>query len=305
MVNLNYRGLMRSSSPTGGQLDRFRGGLLGIGMVPTALAIASQNTAQGTTGDHPDNLTGELTGELRKAADFAMVQTKLFTSQPNPLQQLSFHRSLSKKGERFTLLAAIPGLMRYHDSWERRWQQAISNGRINDVAIVHTLLLGDLLEVVLCGYECDAYSFACLEDRLTRCDLSIEQRRYYRSSLASISARQLPQVDASAGALSPFYLEGVSEGAALIGGAIGALSYPESYRTAVYLSAQYGVIAPVIAGLLSGCAGGYSSLPVLWQLADRLSFDEARSRSDPKFNYSEMMRIADSLFAQWAGVQSE
>lgn len=296
------------------RLDQFRGGVLGMGLAPVALAITPQRKTQNAAG---------LIGKRARAAAFALTQMRAFTSQVTDEGHFPY-QNFSKKDERFTLLAAVPTLMRYYDSWELRSQQVRSKGQMNEVAVAEALLLGDLLEIVLCGCQQDEYGnesdanakvkldgirlsgLTYWEDRLTRYDLPTEQQRYYRSGLARILSRYLPDVDAHAVSDAPSFLEGDS----LIGSAVCALHYPESYGLAVRLSAQYGVIAPVIAGLLSGCAGGYSSLPVLWQLADSLSTDEDRSSDEDHspdaqdFSCSEMMRVADDLFAQWAGVQN-
>ncbi len=193
------------------------------------------------------------------------------------------------------LRTAAPKLLRYHDSWERRWDWVRSTeafippkSSANSVAAVQVLILGDLLEMLLsCRYKLSGFTH--LAGRSMRYDLPTNQQRYYQETLAKISRGRLPLFSlSSASAHNTF------AGGAFVGGIVSALRQLESYGLSVQAAAGYGGIAPAIAGFLAGAAGGLSSLPVLWQIRDGLG-----RGNDVKG--SEVIAIADNLFAQWAG----
>jgi hypothetical protein len=202
------------------------------------------------------------------------------------------------------LTAAVPKLLRYFDSWERRRDWFLSVTAANKsvwssepIAWVQVLMLGDFLEGVLSGSN-DAGNSAGLNaeltrlrQRLTHYDLTTSQHQYYLETLAALGS-----VGQSSNS-SPF-----------AGAILSALHYPESYGLAVQAAAAWGGIAPAIAGLLAGARGGQSCIPVLWllpdaPLPDAPLPDRPFSEGLGDMTSSAVIAIADQLFAQWAGMQ--
>jgi len=235
------------------------------------------------------------------------------------------------------LVAAVPGLLRNHDSWQRRWAWLGSN---TTDAIVPILVLGDVLEIVLCSHTpvgLDGVSldgllseFTRLQSGPTRYDLSSSHQRYYQRTLASISSgilsgglsnANLSDANLSDANLSDANLSDANLSDANLsdanfpqtafeGSVVNALRHPESCVLPVRLSAQMFVhnlgsggpvsalrVAPAIAGLVGGAMGSQSSLSVLWQV--RLGQDRA---NEENVSRSEIMAIADYLYTQWAGI---
>ncbi len=197
-------------------------------------------------------------------------------------------------------------LLRHHDAWVTRWQWIVS-AVPSCLTKVEALIVGDVLELVLCDSFCrcsgqcsafghsDGFSgFTHLENRLLRYDLPIEQQRYYRRVFANISA-----------CLSPVALLSVDWSPqrnqdAVIKGVLCGLQHPASYGLSVQMAVQFGEIATLIAGLLAGALCSQSALPVLWQLKHSATADD--SLADLAFKYIDVVAIADRLFNQWSGV---
>ena len=215
------------------------------------------------------------------------------------------------------LVAAVPGLLRNHDSWQRRWAWLGSN---TTDAIVPILVLGDVLEIVLCSHTpvgLDGVSldgllseFTRLQSGPTRYDLSSSHQRYYQRTLASISSGILSGGLSNANLSDANLSDANFPQTAFEGSVVNALRHPESCVLPVRLSAQMFVhnlgsggpvsalrVAPAIAGLVGGAMGSQSSLSVLWQV--RLGQDRA---NEENVSRSEIMAIADYLYTQWAGI---
>ena len=194
------------------------------------------------------------------------------------------------------LEVAAPQLLRYHDSWERRWDWVRSSAACmttqpfaNPLATVQILILGDLLEMLLSD-RAQLSGFTHLAGRSMRYDLPTEQQQYYRD-FAEILRDRLPLL-ALPSALAP----DTFTSDAFVGGLVSALMHLESYALSVQTAAEQGGIAPMIAGFLAGATGGVSSLPVLWQIRD------GRGHGDG-VKCSKVLAIADGLFADWSGIQ--
>ena len=194
------------------------------------------------------------------------------------------------------------GLLRHHDDWMRRWQW-ITSAAQSGLTVVEALIVGDVLEQVLCGLLDHRPTFGCidalgdrnrlddrlsglthLENRLLRYDLPAEQQRYYRKVFADISADILPHTGQDA----------------MTQGLLCGLQSPGSYGLSVQMAAQFGEVAILVAGLLSGAIGSQSALPVVWQLQYSATAED--SLADLAFQYLEVVAIADRLFNQWSGV---
>ena len=189
------------------------------------------------------------------------------------------------------LKAAVPKLLRYHDSWEQRWHWVRSSETFAPaksyahlVTTVQVLILGDFLEMVLCDRP-KLSGFTHLAGRSMRYDLPTEQQRYYQETLQETLAKS-----AFGSAPDTF------AGDAFVGGIASALRHVESYGLSVQMAAKHGGLAPAIAGFLAGARGGVSSLPVLWQMRDGLGREDG-------VKCSEVMAIADGLFNRWSGIQ--
>ena len=194
------------------------------------------------------------------------------------------------------LKVAAPQLLRYHDSWERRWAWVCSSEAgmtpprfTNPMATVQILILGDLLEMLLCDRP-KLSSFTHLAGRSMRYDLPTEQQRYYRERVTEISRDRSPSLTLPS-ALAPDAIAG----GAFVGGIVSALRHLESYVLSVQSAAEHGGIAPAITGFLAGATGGLSSLPVLWQTRDGQG-------CEGNVKCSKVMAIADSSFARWSGI---
>jgi hypothetical protein len=164
------------------------------------------------------------------------------------------------------LARAVPKLLRYHDSWERRRHWIFSAGAMPQartadddlIAQVQLLMLGDCLEMALQDSDTARLSdrfgkgfkdLAHFADRLKQYDLSAEQQQYSLETLADFSNGQ-PR--------------------AFAGAILSAWQYPESYGCSVQAAAEWGGMAPAIAGLIAGARGGQSAIPVLWQMGEAL-----------------------------------
>ena len=194
------------------------------------------------------------------------------------------------------LKVAAPKLLRYHDSGERRWGEICSSeafmttqGFVNPAATVQALILGDLLEVLLCDRP-ELSDFTHLAGRSMRYDLPTEQQQYYRN-FAEILRDRLSLLTLPSASMPSTFADD-----AFVGGLVSALRHLESYALSVQTAAEYDGIAPAIAGFLAGATGGVSSLPVLWQIRG------GRGRGG-ELNRSKVMAIADDLFADWSGIQ--
>jgi len=192
------------------------------------------------------------------------------------------------------------GLLRHHDDWETRWQWLVSVAEPFCLTRVQALIMGDLLERVLCDFsiarshqplvlnttKSEFSGFTYLENRLSRYDLPTEAQRYYQTTFTCVANGLLPEQGQDAFSI----------------GVLCGLQPSCSYGVAVQRAAQFGELATIVAGLLSGAMGAEVALPVLWQLSDRATASD-RAENLP-VNYLEVVAIANRLFNQWAGVLS-
>jgi hypothetical protein len=194
------------------------------------------------------------------------------------------------------LRAAVPKLLRYCDSWERRRDWVFSVSAAHDsvdsgelITWVQVLILGDFLEMVLFDFQSDfnpaefKAALTGLKRRLTHYHLTTSQHQYYLETLAELGSASAP-----------------SNSSAFAGAIVSALYYRESYGFCVQAAAAWGGIAPAIAGLLAGARGSQSCIPVLWLLTDEPLPGGSGDMSDMK--RSAIVAMADKLFAQWAGI---
>lgn len=191
------------------------------------------------------------------------------------------------------------GILRHHDHWETRWQWLMSAAEPSCLTPVQALIIGDLLERVLCNglperphqrlilnTKSGFSDFTYLENRLSRYDLPTEAQRYYQMAFTCVANALPPEQGQDA----------------FISGVLCGLRQLPSYGLAVQMAAQFGGVAVIVAGLLAGARGAEVALPVLWQLSDRATTSD-RAENLP-VNYLEVVAIADRLFNQWAGVLS-
>lgn len=241
--------------------DRFRGVLLGLWLAPTAVSAGPASASN-------------QTGLLAEAAAFSLLQTSAFLRRPHAFDLSRAQMGKSLYGGQSSLLASIPLLLRYCDRWERRlgWidAQRSTVARVlhqPEAAITHFLVLGDLLELLLCRPDSSpVVGLSQLQKRSVRYALSATEQRRYDKILAELSA----------GVATESFAE-----AALI-----ALLHPESYSLPVQIAASRKGIDPLVTAVVAGAMGGRASLPAHWQLSQRCS---------------EVVAIADDLFGQWAG----
>lgn len=291
---------------TGASLcDRFQGALLGISLLPTALS-----SMRSTDLDrHSVAYLGQ--SPLQQAINCSLTQTRSFISAPNnwtiDLVQL--------QNPAFLLPAYVPILLRYHDSWRRRFgrlmllQLQIDRLPVGDAAddwggaIAQILMLGDLIEAMSLDtlqLASQADWIAWLTDCAARYRIAPQIHLRYEGLLSALKRSDYATVDEP----QRSFLTGVTS----------ALAQPESYILAVRCLTEYASnrgarldsaaqtvtqstdqsieaiaftgSAAFVAGLLSGAFIGGSGLPALWQI--RLDADSRRD-------------LATELFRLWAG----
>lgn len=194
------------------------------------------------------------------------------------------------------------GLLRHHDSYERRRQWILSKEMLPEATsaaeplgttTVQALLLGDVLEAAMSSSLSAKLCQSPSPHGLSKYNLPIEQKRYYQRSWADMSARH-------SGIVPLPFNQNAAALDKVVKSVLCALHYSQSYGLAVKMAAQYGKSALLITGFLAGAMGSQAALPVLWQLKDRATVAHGSAHS--AFKYSEVVAIADRLFAQWAGV---
>lgn len=262
--------------------DRFQGALLGLWFVPTAVRSARF-------------LADDSANMLAEAVAFSIGQVNAFLQQPHSSSrvQIDIQTKSSPYKNEFLLLASIPGLLRYHDSWERRsqwirqisahlspaadasnWSLADPSPRTQAATIAQILILGDLLELLLGSHSRSPIALLNqLQAHAVPYVLSAPEQHHYEDILAKLLA------GVSTGSLNEYQ--------GFVGAALIALHHLESYSVSVQMAAGWGGMAPLVTGVLAGAGGGRASLPVLWQISPRCP---------------EIVAIADDLFSRWAGI---
>ena len=293
--------------------DRFQGALLGLSLLPTALSPIS--IGSNASSRHLESLLGP---PLLQALDCSFAQARSFISAPNTWM-VDLGRLQSPT---FLLPACVPVLLRYHDSWRRRfdrlmrlpWQIDLlpveDRSKDWDSAIAQLLMLGDLLEIINLDTsrllsQTDGTAWLAdgwLTDCAKRYQVVPQIHVRYEGLLSSLNLSALnPYIGYSTGdATQRLFLVGV----------MSALAHLESYVLAVQGLSGYSSIwaaalgnatqiddqsteaiasawlAAFVAGLLSGALSGRSGLPALWQMCP----DIDRHRA-----------LANELFSLWAG----
>ncbi len=240
--------------------DRFRGVLLGLWLAPTAVSAGP-------------TCASNQPGLLAEAAAFSLSQSSVFLRRPHAFDLPRTQMGKSLYGGQFSLLASIPLLLRYCDRWEWRlgWIEAqrstVARLHQPEAVITHFLVLGDLLELLLCKPDSSpVVGLSQLQKRSVLYALSAAEQRCYDKILAELLA----------GVATESFAEAV-----LI-----ALLHSESYSLPVQIAASRQGIDPLVTAVVAGATGGRVSLPAHWQLSQRCS---------------EVVAIADDLFGQWAG----
>ncbi len=309
--------------------DRFQGALLGISLLPTALSpirsvLGSTTWGAAALGSTALDCHTELDwrrSQLQQAVDCSLDQTRSFVFAPN-----SWTVDLAQlQNPAFLLPAYVPVLLRYHDSWRRRFDRLmLLKSQIDHLqqeemtvdgneAIAQLLMLGDLLEAIsldtsqlLSQSSSQLDWIARLADCATRYQRAPQIHVRYKQLLSFINVRLSPDVttctDYSMGndKIQQSFAVGLTR----------ALAHPESYILAVQGSSGYSAtctamadniaqsvaqsmekpssnwIADFLAGLLSGAFSGSRRLPTLWQI--RPGLDDSQE-------------LAARLFSLWAG----
>ena len=258
--------------------DRFQGALLGLWLVPRAVAESNR------TADEWENW----------AAAVAFGFEQILATPAEPLSPQSAQEGLTalSTGQTELLplwLTDIAELLRYHDSRERRWQRFATESQTSGSqtsgsqtsgsqapAEAQYLILGDLLEFALSGGAGSPVDYlAQLQMRSQPYALLSAPARHYRGILMEICTRlspdwRSPDVSQSIpGDLRTHDLTAaeLADHTAFIGGLLSALAYPESYCMSVQAAARDGGMAALAAGVLAGAISGRMALPVLWQMS--------------------------------------
>ncbi|WP_121967884.1 hypothetical protein [Leptolyngbya sp. BC1307] len=265
--------------------DRFQGALLGLWLVPRAIAESNR------TADEWENW----------AAAVAFGFEHILASPAEPLSPQSAQErpvtlSTGRPIQLPLWLTDIAELLRYHDSRERRWQRFATESQTYRAQTSGTqapaeaqyLILGDLLEFALSGCADSPVNYLVqLQMRSQPYELLSAPSRHYQGILTEMHAQlsqiwRLPAVSQSiSGNLYTHDLTAteLADHAAFIGGVLSALTHPESYCLSVQAAARYGGIAALAAGVLAGAISGRMALPVLWQMGLSAKSEQAPSPS--------------------------
>ncbi len=270
--------------------DRFQGALLGLWLVPRAIAESNR------TADEWENWAA--------AVAFGFEQILAAPAEPLSPQSAQERPVTLSTGRPIQLplwLTDIAELLRYHDSRERRWQRFASESQTSGAQISEAqisgaqapaeaqyLMLGDLLEFALSGCAGSPVDYLVqLQMRSQPYELLSAPSRHYQGILTEMRAQlsqiwRLPAVSQSiSGDLCAHDLTAteLADHAAFIGGVLSALIHPESYCLSVQAAARYGGIAALAAGVLAGAISGRMALPVLWQMGLAAKSEQAPSPS--------------------------
>lgn len=295
-------GLSRSVGRTvgAGELrDRFQGALLGTSLVPTALV----------SGRLSELLVARSL--LQQALDCSLAQTRSFVSAPNAWSI----DLVCLPSPAFLLPACVPVLLRYHDSWRRRFDRLVPLQLQIDClerdavagdwngAIAQILMLGDLLEAMSLNASqlaLQADWIAWLTDCAERYQIAPQIHIQYEGLLSAIKA----SAGYSADEIQRSFVVGVTSALTHLESYVLAIQCLSGYssnqaaglgnaaQSDVQMAAQatnaiaFDWTAAFVAGLLSGAFSGGSGLPALWQI--RPGIEGSRE-------------LANELFSLWAG----
>ena len=272
--------------------DRFQGALIGLALTPTVLSHSTFSHVQSDSSSlsaltraiaiatTPLNKRSAHSGSSTTDSSTTDSSTTLFTEAGNDLSSS------------FWLPASVPILLRYHDSWTRRFRRLLPLSAIDnltapfDKRFSQILLLGDLLEAMDEDLTISNWS-----SWLTDCSARYVRWPHLHAQYQSIlSALTLPL---SALLTVEKTIDESHRG--FIKGAASALTCPEGYALAVSSSAEppaeseSSVIweSVFVSGLLAGALQGRSAIPLLWQMQPSLI---------------ETTAAADHLFSLWTGI---
>lgn len=325
--------------------DRFQGALLGLWLAPQAVALSRAAAGSGETAL-------QITNAMAESVALGCMHIRHYIARPLADLRAGFGDTFYQVGShRPNLpcwLVSVPALLRYHDSWMRRYQWLASQSEALrilaecsdvpfQVATAEILLLGDLLEIVMCDRPSSLLDRVDeLHERAHRISLSASSRAvlspdivpdqglYYRDMWDDLFYRYRARYRAfSTLAVGPEEFSPRAFGSTLAGSALTAFSYPESYVMAVQMTIQTMMQLPMqqgetalVAGLVAGALQGGASLPAAWQLhllrpkslavigSSRVNASGTEA-SDMKarLTRSDIVEIARQLYSQWAGMK--
>ncbi|MEL6814810.1 MAG: hypothetical protein AAFP03_08345 [Cyanobacteria bacterium J06598_3] len=294
------------------QRDRFHGTLLGLWLAPIALSVVGDGG--GITND--DRAGGDLseatstaqTMAVTLASGFSLIHA--FSSNANAFHQpLSALVDAAVAGPSLDLspglrpsplpvwLVSLPTLLRYHDSrsLRLRWLdsqqsslQALAHANHVPwaIAIEQMTQLGDFLEMALSGLT------PPLLDYVTESGRQSPSQGTAQTVACDDFAKVL--ISAFGGSVETLF-------------ALESVFPPALWRTTPCKGEQM-----LLIGLLAGVLKGASQLPVLWQMTGRAKAfygvsprgnAASRAATLPMTRRVVIMRMANQLFDQWAGIQ--
>jgi len=230
--------------------DCFQGALLGIHLLPTALCPIR------AASDWPSDLS-LARSRIQQAVDCSLAQTRSFVLGPN-----DWTVDLGLQNPALLLPACVPVLLRYHDSWRRRFDRLMllqlqmnslqaDAARVWLGAIAQSLMVGDLLEVL----SFDDLQLASKTDWLAWLTDCAERYRIAPSLHAQYEALLCAMRGAGAIRAQPGDALGDDDESrrSFVVGVRSALNCPESYVLAVqclsgYPSNRTAVLGDVVLG---------------------------------------------------------
>ena len=281
--------------------DRFQGAVIGLWMVP--IALASETYGKGSSL----NSSVESSNLTIAKDEIACYLTQIDAFLHDPWRfKLSLPEAISP-------LSSLPLLLRYSSDHSRRYSAVFSlltEGMLEQNAqrLIQILVLGDVLSMVLnaSALPINLPSLAALNVRASECGLSSIQRSFYTDLWQMLRDRILHG--------SSTVADEVIEGIAI------ALAHPSDYPAAVCTAQKdWAVkevsttpntlaISGIVAGVVAGAMGGRTSLPVLWQMhsySEQSCLQRTESKKNcTKYNWEprQVVNLANRLFSQWAGV---
>lgn len=317
--------------------DRFRGAVVGLWMVPTALfstprAISCTNSA----GDSDRSCREQPGRDWFASVDNQATLSSAIAHHLDELNDFlcSPHRSRPPVTGPCRALSSLPMLLRYHSDAQRR-SHALLESTVKQEPkqaaqhLAQQLILGDVLSMAFDAI--DPHASASLSFRkvfnpgqprlsLTAAALSeLDASNYGLSSLQYRCYRALWQ------SLEERMLQGTAASSPVVEGIAIALDQPNHYPAAlknarshiqsIYIDrgafASSLVESVIVTSVICGVLGGRESLPVLWQLQPYAAQTQADSHSKNDFGHSDFksqkwqlqsaVELADRLFAQWRG----
>lgn len=304
----------------------FRGALLGLMFVPTAVSLTRTNNRgpgaakrtvtprqatrpETTTKGYQSNSISEGVGQIT----YCLKQISCFLSATPTSQQ---------GGDGKTWLDAVPTLLRYHDHIKRHalWHA-------DTATTAQYWLLSDILSQAMSRQPLNKAWLKQQVQQATQTSSTAATNRHYRwlwhtldkTLQATLRHRKLsPQgtnypyelLALAADNLTPHEIDQHRDVVTGITCALTAIydeqTAPSHYHyglsismAAQTISANTGWEAPLMAGLVSGAIVGHSALPVWWQQPSHHPAIEGTIEA------AVGISLADALFRQWAGMMIE